>query len=174
MCPRSPKRSTRQLWSYQYNVKIVGVPQAEGTSKSAEDTVKKCLVIFSGIGANKKSNGRGRATGGPFPIICKFTRRIARDGGLSKRRKTRRLLSESFDLQEDSELSIKIYTHLTPRLQELLHDAKSLQKSHAFKYCKSKDSMILLRKTDNSRIYKRRNLEDLEELRLSLNRPTEE
>ena len=34
--------------------------------------------------------------------------------------------------------------------------------------------MILLRKTDNSRIYERRNLEDLEELRLSLNRPTEE
>ena len=34
--------------------------------------------------------------------------------------------------------------------------------------------MILLRKTDNSRIYKLRNLEDLEELRLSLNRPTQE
>ena len=34
--------------------------------------------------------------------------------------------------------------------------------------------MILLRKTDNSRIYKLRNLEDLEELLLSLNRPIEE
>ena len=34
--------------------------------------------------------------------------------------------------------------------------------------------MILLRKTDNSRIYKLRNFEDLEELRLSLNRPTQE
>ena len=33
-----------QLYSYQYNVKIVGVPQ--GTSESAEDTVKKCLDIF--------------------------------------------------------------------------------------------------------------------------------
>ena len=35
-----------QLYSYQYNVKIVGVPQAEGNSESAEDTVKKCLDIF--------------------------------------------------------------------------------------------------------------------------------
>lgn len=41
-----------QLYSYRYNVKIVGVPQAEGNSEIAEDTVKKCLDIFSGIGAN--------------------------------------------------------------------------------------------------------------------------
>ena len=58
--------------------------------------------------------------------------------------------------------------------RKLLHDAKSFQESHAFKYCWSKDSTILLRKTDNSRIYKLRNLEDLEELLLSLNRPIEE
>ena len=70
------------------------MPQAEGTSESAQDcTVKKCLDIFSGIGANisefdidaahrvptRNQNGRGRATGRPFPIICTFTRRIARD-----------------------------------------------------------------------------------------------
>ena len=41
-----------QLYGYQYNVKKVGMPQAEGTSESTEDTVKKCLDIFSGIGAN--------------------------------------------------------------------------------------------------------------------------
>ena len=83
----------------------------------------------------RNQNGRGRATGRPFLIICKFTRRIARDGVLARRKETRRLLPESFDLPEDSELSIKIYTHLTPRLQELLHDAKSFKESHAFKYC---------------------------------------
>ena len=33
--------------------------------------------------------------------------------------------------------------------------------------------ILLLRKTDNSRIYKLQNLEDLEELRRNLNRPTE-
>ena len=58
----------------------------------------------------RNQNGRGRATGRPFLIICKFTRRIARDGVLAKRKETRRLLPESFDLLEDSELSIKIYT----------------------------------------------------------------
>lgn len=41
-----------QLYCYQYHVKKVGMPQAEGTSESTEDTVKKCLDIFSGIGAN--------------------------------------------------------------------------------------------------------------------------
>ena len=122
----------------------------------------------------RNQNSCDRATGRPFPIICKFTRRITRNGVLAKRRETRRLLPKSFDHTEDSELSIKIYTHLAPRLQELLYDAKSFQESHAFKYCSSKDSIILHRKTDNSRIYKLRNLEDLEELRLSLNRPTEE
>ena len=87
----------------------------------------------------RNQNGRDRATGRPFLIICKFTRRIARDGVLARRKETRRLLPESFDLPEDSELSIKIYTHQTPRLQELLDDAKSFQESHAFKYCWSKD-----------------------------------
>ena len=90
----------------------------------------------------RNQNGRCRATGRPFLIICKFTRLIARDGVLARRKETRRLLPESFELPEDSELSIEIYTHLTPRLQELLHDAKSFQESHAFKYCWSKDSMI--------------------------------
>ena len=122
----------------------------------------------------RNQNSRGRATGRPFPIIGKFTWHIVRDGVLAKRKKTRPLLPESFDLPEDSELSIKIYTHLTPRLQELLHDGKLFQESHAFKYCWSKDSMILLHKTDNCRIYKLQNLEDLEQLRLNLNRPTEE
>ena len=106
--------------------------------------------------------------------MCKFPWRIVRDGVLANRKETRLLLPESFNLPEDSELSIKIYTHLTPRLQELLHDGKLFQESHAFKYCWSKDSMILLHKTDNSWIYKLRNLEDPEQLRINLNRPTEE
>ena len=32
-----------QQYSYQYNVKIVGAPQAEGTTESTDVTVKKCL-----------------------------------------------------------------------------------------------------------------------------------
>ena len=98
----------------------------------------------------RNQNSRSQATGRPFPIMCKFPWRIVRDGVLANRKETRLLLPESFNLPEDSELSIKIYTHLTPRLQELLHDGKLFQESHAFKYCWSKDSMILLHKTDNS------------------------
>ena len=169
-----------QLYSFQYNLKIVGVPLSEVYEK-AGDTVKKCLDIFSGIGASvkefdidtahrvptRRQNSRGGATGSSQPIICTFTRRIAKEAVMAKRKETGRLQPEIFGLPEDSEFRIGIYTHLTPRLQDLLHAAKSFQQSHDFKYCWAKDSMILLRKSDQSRVYKLRHLEDLEALRLS-------
>ena len=168
-----------QLYSFQYNLKIVGVPQSEVNEK-ASDTVKKCLDIFSGIGASvkefdidsahrvptRRQNSRGGATGSSQPIICKFARRIAKEAVMAKRKETGRLQPEIFGLPEDSEFRIGIYTHLTPRLQDLLHAAKSFQQSHDFKYCWAKDSMILLRKSDQSRVYKLRHLEDLEALHM--------
>ena len=37
-----------QAYSYQYNLKIVGVPQAEINEK-ATDTAELCLKIFAGL-----------------------------------------------------------------------------------------------------------------------------
>ena len=42
-----------QLYSYQYNLKLIGVPQLEG--EKAKDTVKLCLDIFSAIRAKVSS-----------------------------------------------------------------------------------------------------------------------
>ena len=64
--------------------------------------LRNAWTFFSGIGANssefdvdtayreptRNQNCRGRATGRPVPVVCKFTRRIARDVVLAKRRET--------------------------------------------------------------------------------------
>ena len=38
-----------QLYSYQYNVTIVGVPQVEGTSESAKNTSRNAWIFFQGL-----------------------------------------------------------------------------------------------------------------------------
>lgn len=175
-----------QLYSYQYNLKIVGVPQEDGT-ETAEKTAKLCMKIFAGIGANvaefdidtahrvpaRNSRRKQASTQSTYqPIICKFTRRIARDGVLAKRREIRRLTPEIFGLPTGTDLRISIYCHLIPRLQELLHSAKTFQEENSFKYCWAKDAAVFLRKTENSRIFKLSRLEDLEELRCNATSPT--
>ena len=84
-----------QLYSYQYNLKIVGVPQTDPDEK-ASNTVDLCLKVFSGIGADvsasdidiahqvptRNQNSRRRQASQSItnpPIICKFMRRIIRD-----------------------------------------------------------------------------------------------
>ena len=170
-----------QLYSYQYNLKLVGVPQQEG--ETAEDTVNLCLKIFSGISAevsewdidtahrvpfrSETQNGRRRQASSPQPIICKFVRRIARDRVIAKRREVRRLTPVTFNLPPDEEdLNITIYSHLTPRLQELLRNAKTFQQDHGYKYCWAKDTAVFLRQADGSRVHRLNTSEDLECLRV--------
>ena len=172
--------TTLRLWEY--------VPQEDGT-ETAEKTAKLCMKIFAGIGANvaefdidtahrvpaRNSRRRQASTQSTYqPIICKFTRRIARDGVLAKRREIRRLTPEIFGLPTGTDLRISIYCHLIPRLQELLHSAnlKTFQEENSFKYCWAKDAAVFLRKTENSRIFKLSRLEDLEELRCNATSPT--
>ena len=125
-----------QSYSYQYNLKLVGLPQTDSNEK-ASDTVDLCLKIFSGIGADvsasdidiahrvltRNQNGGRRQDSQCLtypPIICKFTRRTIRDDVLSKRRNSNRLLPTNFGLQSQKDMRILIFSHLTPRLQELL------------------------------------------------------
>ena len=83
----------------------MGVPQEDGT-ETAEKTAKLCMKIFAGIGANvaefdidtappctsKKiaAEDRHQPRAHTNLSFCKFTRRIARDGVLAKRREIRR------------------------------------------------------------------------------------
>ena len=169
-----------QLYSYQYNLKLVGVPQTDPDEK-ASNTVDLCLKVFSGIGADvsasdidiahrvptRNQNGRRRQASQSLtnpPIICKFTRRIIRDDVLSKRRNSNRLLPTYFGLQSGNDMKISILSHFTPRLQELLYLAKSFKEQGNYKYCWAKDTAVFLRKSDSSRVIRLNTVQDLEEL----------
>ena len=164
-------------------MKLVGVPQTDPDEKTS-DTVNLCLTVFSGIGADvsasdidiahrvptRNQNGR-RMQASPLLsnslIICKFTRRIIRDDVLSKRRNSNRLLPANFGLQSGNDMRISIFSHLTPRLQELLYLAKSFKEQGSFKYCWAKDTALFLRKSDSSRVIRLNTVQDLEQLRHS-------
>ena len=166
-------------YSYQYNLKIVGVPQIN-ENESAQDTANLCLKLFSALGNDisffdvdiahrvpqrnaTTDNGHRRR---PNPIICKFSRRMARDKVLASRRNTSQLTAETLGLPPTAEVNrIMIYSHLTPRLQELLHAAKVHQNTHHYKWCWAKGIAIFLRKTDTSTAIRLESLDDLSKLR---------
>ena len=166
-------------YSYQYNLKIVGVPQIN-ENESAQDTANLCQKLFSALGNDisvfdidiahrvpqrnaTTDNGRRRQ---PNAIICKFTRRMARDKVLASRRNTTQLTAEALGLPPTAEVNrIMIYSHLTPRLQELLHAAKAHQNTHHYKWCWAKGIAIFLRKTDTSTAIRLGSLDDLSKLR---------
>ena len=151
-------------YSYQYNLKIVGVPQII-ENESAEDTANLCLKLFSSLGNDisgadidithrvpqrnsTTDNGRRRQ---PNAIICKFTRTMSREKVLASRRNTTQLTTEALGFPPTAEVNrIKIYSHLTPRLHELLHAAKAHQNTYHYKWCWAKGIAIFLRKTDTS------------------------
>ena len=114
----------------------------------------------------RSQDGRRR---GNLPIICKFTRRMVRDEVLSKRRNCNLLLPATFGLNSENELRISIFSHLTPRLQEIFYLAKSIKEHDNYKYCWAKDTAIYLRKSDNSRAIEITSLQDIEALRHSRN-----
>ena len=151
-------------YSYQYNLKIVGVPLIS-ERESAQDTAELCVKLFTGLGVDislsdidiahrvpqrNTSTGYGNRSR-PNPVICKFTRRMIRDKVLASRGNTSRITTECLDLPSSAEINrIAIYSHLTPRLQELLHSAKSHQNTYKYKWCWAKGAAIFLRKTDTS------------------------
>ena len=165
-------------YSYQYNLKIVGVPW-ENENESSEDTANLCLKLFSALGNDISvydidiahrvpqrnaaiDNGHRRQ---PNAIVCKFTR-MARDKVLASRRNTSQLTPEALGFSPTAEINrIRIYSHLTPRLQELLYAAKAHQNMHSYKWCWSKGVAIFLRKTDTSTAIRLESLGDLSKLR---------
>lgn len=160
-------------YSYQYNLKLVGIPQVSSTSETAEETVNLCLKVFSEMGANISSHDidiahrtPNKYQSNPAPIICKFTRRIAKEAVLSKRKEVNNIDFDKIGLPVDTERSsyIAIYEHLTPKQQVLLKQAKTYQKQNNFAYCWVKNQTILLREHHNSKILRISKSSDLDRL----------
>ena len=87
-------------YSYSYNIKLVGVPEVK-QRESAGDTLELCMRIFNKIGAEihpydldiaHRVPSRNTSDGRPKPIICKFTRRIARESVMAARREVNRIV----------------------------------------------------------------------------------
>ena len=167
-------------YSYQYNLKIVGVPLIS-ESESVQDTAELCVKLFSGLGVDVSMSEidiahrvpqRDTSTGNgnrrqPNPIICKFTRRTTQDTVLGSRGNASGLTNEDLDLPSTAEINrIAIYSHLTPRLQELLHSAKAHQNTYNYKWCWAKGTVIFLRKMDSSMAIRLRSIDNLTTLRL--------
>ena len=147
-------------------------------SESAQDTAELCVKLFSGLGVDVSTSEiniahrvpqRDTSSGNrrqPNPIICKFTRGMTQDTVLASRGNAKRLTTEDLDLPSTAEINrIAIYSHLTPRLHELLHSAKAHQIQLQVVLGKRRTA-IFLRKTDSSMTIRLRSIDDLTKLRL--------
>lgn len=167
-------------YSYQYNIKIFGVPQ-RNRRESATESADICLKLFRKIGvssvslsdidiAHRVPNSRASSQSSS-PIVCKFTRRLAKEQVMKNKRATHNInpseiITNSSTGQSWSEIvtngspssqqsnRIRIYEHLTPRSQQLFKEAKDFQRTNDFKYCWTKNSNIFLKEDDDSKIIK--------------------
>jgi hypothetical protein len=120
-----------EQYSYKYNVKIIGAPQTS-TNESSEVTAMLCLEIFKAMGVQgltiqdidtahrvpKRRNFNGSsANNGSNPIICKFTRQLAKEAVMSKRKEIKKVTCSSLGISPTASLNalaMGIYDHLTP------------------------------------------------------------
>ncbi|XP_044165681.1 uncharacterized protein LOC114967698 [Acropora millepora] len=122
-----------QEYSYQCNVKIVGVPQMS-QDESSPITSGLCERLFKAMGSAVSIQDidtahrvptRNTGNGGPRPIICRFIRRLSKDNVMNQRRNASRVDPSAAGFSEDVSLSaVRIFDHLTPRMQKVLFDAK--------------------------------------------------
>ena len=99
----------------------------------------------------------------PSPVICKFTRPIAKV--IAKRKEVANVKYRDIGLDSNDIINhLAVYEHLTPRLPELLFEAKKFQRSQEYEFCWANGSTIFLRASSESRIIKLRSRRDLEHL----------
>ena len=170
-------------YSYQYNIKIVGVPQIDRT-ESADDTTKMCIQMFNKLGVYVKeedidiahrvlAQSHDHQRQSNPPIVCKFVRRSIRNRVLEAKRKLDSIEAVDLGLPEETHLGlISMFPHLPPKLQDLLHQAKKFQTDFDFKYCWAKSTAIFLRKFDQSQIYRLTSTDDLRRLTESAQNPS--
>ena len=162
-----------QEYSYQYNVKIVGVPQTSQDESSAIASAL-CERLFKAMGFAVSIQGidtahrvptRNTGNGGPRPIICRFIRRLSKDNVMNQRRNASRVDPSGVGFSEDVSLSaLRIFDHLTPRMQKVLFEAKRFKEQFHYQYCWSKGSFVYLRKDATSRAIKIKDITDLHHL----------
>ncbi|XP_068749154.1 uncharacterized protein [Montipora capricornis] len=141
-----------QEYSYQYNVKIVGVPQTSQDESSAI-TSALCERLFKAMGSAVSIQDidtahrvptRNTDNGGPKPIICRFIRRLSKDNVMNQRRNAGRVDPSAVGFSEDASLSaLRIFDYLTPRIEKVLQKFEE--------HCEPKKNVSLLFKGSRER-----------------------
>lgn len=149
-----------QNYSYSFNVKVLGVPELSD-SESAADTSLLCVRLFNAMGSSVSKQDidiahrvplRDSSRGGPRPIICKFTRRLARNEVMTLSKEANKVSASDVGFDEDRIMSnARVVEHLTPKLQKLFVDAKAFKDQYQYAFCWVKNGSILLRKMADSR-----------------------
>ena len=159
-----------QRYSYQYNVKITGLPETNA-QESASETSAMCLNLFKAAGVDISNHdidiahriSTRIATSGPRPVICKFTRRIVKEQVMNKRKDACKISATSIGLPADCSLEgVRLFDHLTPQIQQLLADVKKFQTRNNYMFCWSKNFIVYLRQTEASRPISFKSRNDLE------------
>ena len=159
-----------QRYSYQHNVKMVGLPEIDPQESASTTTpLRSSLLKASGVDINKQDVDvahhvpTGQATAGPRRVICKFTRRIVKEEVVNWRKEACKVSATSIGLPANCFLrNVRIFDHLTPKTQKLLADAKKIQAINGFRFCWSNNLVIYLRKSEDSRPVRIKSQEDLE------------
>ena len=160
-----------EVYSYQFNIKIVGVPTV-AEREISQQTADLCMTLFAALEREEVSLSdidtahrmpSRVACNRPNSIICKFVRRLARENVMAARRGVSNLNAEDLGFSRVVVVShINIYDHLTPRLQELLFESKKFKDANSYKYCWAKNGFFHLQKTNTSTTIKLSSLEDLQ------------
>ena len=164
------------LYSYQYNLKIVGMPMLS-ERKTTKETANLCLKLFSAMGVEDidlheidiahRVPGR-QPTNKPKAIICKFVRRLTKDRVMSLWREAFNLRPEDLGFDAEQICQIRVYDHLTSKTQDLLFQASFCKRAYQFKFCWAKNGFVFLHKSESSPIVKLHCIEDLRTLEQSL------
>jgi hypothetical protein len=109
-------------YSFNYNVKIVGMPVVS-EYEWADETVEICLCLFTALGVKDISPydidiahpvpTRRNFPNKPNPIICKFTRRISKEKVMAARKNVFKISSSDVGFHEQLSLEgLQLYDHL--------------------------------------------------------------
>ena len=93
-----------QKYSYQYNLKILGLPESGHGRETADVSTDLCIRLFKEMGVEVNAYDidiahripMRNASAGPRPIICKFTRRLVRNKIIAARKKSNERKSRNY------------------------------------------------------------------------------
>ena len=88
----------------------------------------------------------------PKPIVCKFRRRIIREHDLDNRNDASKVTATSVAIPADCSFeNVRLFDHLTPKIQQLPVDAKKIQNRNGYKFSWAQNCLVYLRQTEDSR-----------------------